>query len=335
MHSGLQFFVIDAFAHSAYSGNPAGVVLRADRLDDAQRVAIAREINAAETAFLTGVDDLSTPPGLRWFTPSREVEFCGHATLAAAHAMREVGLLRSADRGAPRLDAPASPYGPPTIEFQTRFVGRLGLRFEPIPTARERSQPGSGVAAWGADEDGLWWLGAPEAGLEPDNTNPMKTLELLGLRMEDLDPAVPIMRTRDRDLILAVRRFQSLAEMRPNFHGLRDWSERHNLRGFFVTTRDTLTRGTDTHSRFFAPAFAVDEDPVTGSAHGALAALLAQRGLVSFSGETAALHCVQGEPGGRTGLVRALIQRDAGRLRVLIGGRCITTMSGEIRVPGG
>lgn len=326
MPATIRYFVIDAFASQPYSGNPAGVVLHADRLSDSQRGAIAREINAAETSFVTDLGSEARAPGLRWFTPSREVEFCGHATLAAAHAVRESGLLTS-------TNAPAAPFGVATVEFQTRCAGRLALRFEPLAGA-----PAAGFhdTSHGApDHDGLWWLAAPDAGLTPDSTNPMKTVELLGLRMEDLDPAVPIMRTRDRDLILLVRTFQSLAEMRPNFHALRDWSERHDLRGFLVATRDTLTRGTDTHARFFAPAFGVYEDPVTGSAHAALAALLAQRELVSFSGNSAALNCVQGEPGGRTGLLRALIQRDAGRLHVAIGGRCITTMTGELRVPPG
>ena len=86
----VQFRLVDAFAETPFTGNPAGVVLDADRLNDKQMQVVAREINASETAFLRRANDLHRPAILRWFTPTTEVSFCAHATLAAAHAWSEV-----------------------------------------------------------------------------------------------------------------------------------------------------------------------------------------------------------------------------------------------------
>ena len=80
MNDNIPFRLIDAFTATSYGGNPAGVVLVADGLSTEQMQAVAREVNASETAFICGGDDLHRPPRLRWFTPVAEVDLCGHAT---------------------------------------------------------------------------------------------------------------------------------------------------------------------------------------------------------------------------------------------------------------
>jgi PhzF family phenazine biosynthesis protein len=93
----VQLFVVDAFTSVPFTGNPAGVCLLdgdADRAPDAGWMQdVAAEMNLSETAFV----DLSTlgttgEIGLRWFTPTVEVDICGHATLASAHVLFEEGL---------------------------------------------------------------------------------------------------------------------------------------------------------------------------------------------------------------------------------------------------
>ncbi len=83
-------FGIDAFAEKPFSGNPAAVVFIDDGVEDAWRQAVAAEFNLSETAF---VEPRGEAFGLRWFTPSVEVDLCGHATLAAAHALWESGRV--------------------------------------------------------------------------------------------------------------------------------------------------------------------------------------------------------------------------------------------------
>jgi len=79
---------VDAFSGVAFGGNPAAVCLLPEPLDDARMQSIAFELGIAETAYLTPSDDPTTF-GLRWFSPAVEIDLCGHATLASAHALRE------------------------------------------------------------------------------------------------------------------------------------------------------------------------------------------------------------------------------------------------------
>ena len=106
----IRQYQIDAFATRAFEGNPAAVCMLEYWLEDSLLQALAEENNLSETAFFV-------PAGngfrLRWFTPVREVDLCGHATLAAAHVIFE------------HLD-----YAEPVITFETRsgelFVEKHG-----------------------------------------------------------------------------------------------------------------------------------------------------------------------------------------------------------------
>ncbi|TVS07356.1 MAG: PhzF family phenazine biosynthesis protein [Rhodobacteraceae bacterium] len=122
----LSVFVVDAFTDQPFAGNPAAVVPVPQWPEDSLMQSIAAEMNLSETAFIrprpvTGWD-------LRWFAPLHEVDFCGHATLAAAHLLASeygavgpmefhtrVGVLRvTRDGAALRLDIPALPPEPVT-----------------------------------------------------------------------------------------------------------------------------------------------------------------------------------------------------------------------------
>jgi PhzF family phenazine biosynthesis protein len=150
----LPIFQVDAFTDRPFAGNPAGVCLlpagspRAG--DEDWMLAVAREMNLSETAFLVPVPDGF---GLRWFTPVVEVDLCGHATLASAHILYEQGLLASggtarfhtrsgllsAQRRADRieLDFPSQPPAPAeapeglleALAVEPLFVGRNRFDF--------------------------------------------------------------------------------------------------------------------------------------------------------------------------------------------------------------
>lgn len=83
---------VDAFSDAPFGGNPAGVCLLEQPLDEAHMQSIAFELGIAETAFLVP-DDGPTTFGLRWFSPAIEIDLCGHATLASAHALRQWGTV--------------------------------------------------------------------------------------------------------------------------------------------------------------------------------------------------------------------------------------------------
>ena len=88
--SKIQFFQVDSFSDKPFKGNPAGVCLLEKDIPVETMQSIAAEINASETAFLVKrVDGFD----LRWFTPTVEVDLCGHGTLASAHILWQEGVL--------------------------------------------------------------------------------------------------------------------------------------------------------------------------------------------------------------------------------------------------
>jgi predicted PhzF superfamily epimerase YddE/YHI9 len=103
----LDFYQIDSFSDRCFGGNPAAVVPLAQWLPDDVMQAVAQENNLSETAFFVPVGDGFR---LRWFTPTSEVELCGHATLASAYVLYEL------------LD-----YDRPSVSFQT-LSGELTVR---------------------------------------------------------------------------------------------------------------------------------------------------------------------------------------------------------------
>jgi predicted PhzF superfamily epimerase YddE/YHI9 len=107
-----RIFGVDAFTAVPFSGNPAAVCLlepdssAVEWPDEAWMQALAAEMNLSETAFVVPSDDAF---GLRWFTPTSEVQLCGHATLASTHVLWETGTVRQ--------DVP--------VKFGTRWKGPL------------------------------------------------------------------------------------------------------------------------------------------------------------------------------------------------------------------
>ncbi|PRX97826.1 PhzF family phenazine biosynthesis protein [Allonocardiopsis opalescens] len=121
-----RFRVIDAFTDRPFQGNPAAVLVLAEPCDDGWAQRVAAEFNLSETAFAVPLDgDPGADYSLRWFTPAAEVDLCGHATLATAHALAEDGvpgpvrfrtrsgvLTVAAEDGRLWLDFPANPPRP-------------------------------------------------------------------------------------------------------------------------------------------------------------------------------------------------------------------------------
>ena len=116
---------VDAFAESAFSGNPAAVVLLDEAPSDEWMAAVARETNVSDTAFVIREALPDADFRLRWFTPAVEVDLCGHATLASAHCLFEDGV------GAPVRFATRS--GVLTVE--QRSDGSLVMDFPAWPAA--------------------------------------------------------------------------------------------------------------------------------------------------------------------------------------------------------
>lgn len=90
---GQRIVQVDAFADRPFGGNPAAVCVLEEECEAAWMQNVAMEMNLAETAFVKRRGDGSGDYDLRWFTPTTEVDLCGHATLASAHVLWEEGYL--------------------------------------------------------------------------------------------------------------------------------------------------------------------------------------------------------------------------------------------------
>ncbi len=145
-------FQVDAFTDRRFGGNPAAVVVLDEWLPDAVLAAIAAENNLSETAFVVPAGDVMP---LRWFTPTAEIDLCGHATLAAAHVLfgdylpmlkrlrfstrsGELAVARVAlpsGKAGLQLDFPAQPGRP--VALEESMVAALGARPQAAFKARD------------------------------------------------------------------------------------------------------------------------------------------------------------------------------------------------------
>jgi PhzF family phenazine biosynthesis protein len=88
----VKIYQVDAFTNTPFTGNPAGVCVLSQATEPGWMANVAKEMNLSETAFLVPQED---GYNLRWFTPAVEVDLCGHATLASAHILWEIGALQT------------------------------------------------------------------------------------------------------------------------------------------------------------------------------------------------------------------------------------------------
>ncbi|CNI39116.1 phenazine biosynthesis protein PhzF [Yersinia massiliensis] len=141
-----NYFHVDAFVGAGLSGNPAGVYLLKQPLSAEQMQRIAAEINLPETSFVWDEGDKSA---IRWFTPEREVDLCGHGTLAAAHVMFSMvnpGLQDICFRSA---------SGDLYVKRDAENFGRLALNFPSLPP-EQITIPSELNRLLGADIQQVW-----------------------------------------------------------------------------------------------------------------------------------------------------------------------------------
>ena len=256
----LPIYQVDAFTPKLFGGNPAAVCPLEEWLPDDLLQAIAAENNLSETAFYVG---RASRCHLRWFTPGREVDLCGHATLATAHVILNV-LPNEAGQ----------------VVFDTRS-GELTVKRD-------------------GDRLVMDFPSKPPKPCDP----PAGMLEALG--------GEPLEFLRGQYYLAVYGSEAEVGGLKPNFHALSKMDD-----AVIVTAPGDEA---DFVSRFFAPTFGIDEDPVTGSAHCTLVPFWAERQCKSWfdarqiSDRGGELHCE--DRGGR----------------VTIAGQAVLYLAGEITV---
>ncbi len=292
--------LIDAFSDRAFAGNPAGVVLDAAELDEAQMQQMAREINASETVFLVGRGDDDWRA--RYFTPTQEVDFCGHATLALGAALAWAGRVEPAE--------------PPARIALVVPAGDIALDLRP--------HPATGVE--------VTMTQAP-----PRFADFGYRIELLagalGMESYQIPPSWPLglAYTGLWALVVPVVSREAIDAARPDFAALADLN---NKLGAASTHLYTHAGPNKLYCRDFSPAVGVAEDPFTGSAMGATAALLVREDAVDTSPPTTRLEAEQGQALGRPGQARLEVDHgDAGPISVRLTGTAALSLEGRLLVP--
>ena len=297
-----RFLTCDVFTAARFGGNQLAVLPQASGLSDRQMQRIAREFNFSETTFVLPPERGHTRR-LRIFTPAAEVPFAGHPNVGTAFVLATLGELGSLDRPLQiTFEEKAGPV-PITVERRDGLI-RCEL------SAPERLTLGRSIAA-----DIL----ARALSLAPDDivtrTHPPQAASV-GLRflIAELRDRAALQRARPR-----VAGFEALAAdgMPPEVH-------------LYVHSRDEF----DIRARMFAPFDGVPEDPATGSANGALGALLA--GYDPVPSGSFRWRVAQGVEMGRPSLLEVSAEkRDGEVVDARVAGTSVMVSEGNIEVGEG
>ena len=299
-----EIFQVDAFSDRVFGGNPAGVVADASGLSEISMRRLAREMNASETAFVLPADAPGADLRVRFFTPQAEVALCGHATIATFHVLAETGKLVPSADGYIHVNQQTG-AGVLSVEVGRDADGRIVVV---MAQARPDVRPGLDVAK------AAWLLGVPMARI--DATLPPECsytgIWALCIALHDAE-----------NLRMVAPKLDQLAKECPDVDGIYVYA---------VTRRGPEA---EAQARFFgAPRIGIIEDPVTGTAAGALAASLARRGVLGPTG-TGWLHIRQGVEMDRPGEVRAEVTLGPDGHQVKVAGRATTVFRAEVEVPDG
>ena len=297
----IQIHQIDAFTRDRFTGNPAGVVLGADVLSDAEMLAIARELNNADTAFVLAADGVDHDMRVRFFTPRTEAGFIGHATIAAHYVLTR-------RKGTAERIRQRSKTG--IVEIEIRGQGeerRIAIR-----------------------------QGAPPIGRELSDRERLAVLDALALASEDLDRRCPlrIVGTNNTRLMVGVRGTEQLRHLKPDFARLSTLSAQLGASGHFIFTLNPKAPDCLTESRMFCPALGINEDPVSGNAHALLGAYLFAQHLLEPTGDRAAFSAAQGHFVNRPGRIDVELDFKEGALAaVWIIGQAVSIFETEMTLP--
>ena len=261
----LTLYQVDAFTDKLFGGNPAAVIPLKKWIPDELMQQLAMENNLAETVFFVPSKNNKADFDIRWFTPTLEINLCGHATLASAYVIFEILKTKKKKMV---FDSKSG------LLNVTKKKGLLEMDFPSWPPERIAEYP----------EELLASLGNPEiAGVYKNREYMVELMNEGALRK--CNPDFSLMRKVDRMVIIT-----------------------------------SPGKEVDFVSRFFAPNSGIDEDPVTGSAHSQL--------IPFWSNKLGKKKMTAKQLSQRGGTIYCEQKGD----RVVMGGKCVFYMKGEIRL---
>ena len=290
---GYEFQTADVFTDRRFGGNPLAVFPDARGLSSADMQALAREFNLSETTFVLPPKDPANTACVRIFTPASELGFAGHPNVGTALVL-----------------AARAPVRPDAMVFE-EAAGLVPIRFDwsgtpqatldaPQPLTRGASLPASLVAQC---------VGLPAAAVVTRRHPPL----IAGV---------------GTDFVIAEVTAEGLAAAAPDTAAMRDAATRFPVRPIGFPVHLYAADGGVLRTRMFAPLSGIPEDPATGSANAALAALLLS--LDEAAERSWLVH--QGVEMGRPSLLHAGARRAPDGVRSWVGGGAVMVMRGVVEL---
>lgn len=301
-----DYLTVDVFTDRAFAGNPLAVVTDATGLRAELMQAIAAEFNYSESTFVLPPEDPTHTARVRIFTRQNELPFAGHPNVGTAFT-----LARLAERRGQTLG--------PTLLFEE------GAGLAPVDLMRDADAHVIGAT-----------LTAPQPLTLDQQIPPAVVARCVGL-----DPSVvltarhePVVASVGLPFLIAEVSPEAIGRARPDVAAFADAARRFPFKSgrfsihIYARTPDRRD-GADLRARMFSPLGGTMEDPATGSANGALIALLAS--LEATADGVLALDVLQGVEMGRPSLLTTGAEKKAGAVtRVRVGGRCAPVMEGTL-----
>lgn len=230
----IDAYLVNSFTCNESGGNPAGVVLQADNLTNQDKLKIAKHIGFSETAFVSKDDEADF--NVSFFTVTEEVDFCGHATLAAFSTLYRQGVVSEGQY------------------VQRTKAGILNVAIEANGRITMSQKLPERITAFNCE------VISELIGLEPS------ILDSTQLPIELVSTGLP-------DIIVPVP-YGYLDKIKVNESLLIEFSKTHNVVSLHAFELNEKGSELTANCRNFAPLFGISEESATGSASGALACYL-------------------------------------------------------------
>ncbi|MFN8376615.1 MAG: PhzF family phenazine biosynthesis protein [Anaerolineae bacterium] len=298
----LPYHLVDVFTDRAFGGNQLAVFTDGRGIASETMQQLAKELNLSEITFVLPPDDPNNHYRVRIFTPATEMPMAGHPTVGTSFVLaREKLIDTSGSHVTIRLEEKVGTI-PVALDLNDGLPTLIAMQ-QPLPTF------GSIYQNWQAIAD------------------------MLSITLEDFDAAYPlqVVSCGVPFLFVPLKTLQAVQKVRLRIdvweRALRDFETPH----VFVFTRETATAEGTVHSRMFAPALGIAEDPATGAASGPLGCYLVQHKIISAN--PAVIISEQGFEMGRPSIIRIEIESMGGDItRVGVGGQCVYMGAGFIAV---
>lgn len=288
-----NFRVYKAFTNEKFKGNPAGIVFLDETIEVEKMQKIAKELGYPETVFIFLKDRKNIR--VRFFTPKEEINLCGHATIAYSTALVEEGIWK--------LKEGENYFYPETN------LGKLPILIEKCN-----------------DEIKIMMYQAKPSVQELEIENiEQKILKALRIKDEDLNRNIKIVKayTGVWDIMIPIKNREVLNRIIPDFECIKEISQKTETISFHLFAIEE----SKIYARNLAPIVDIYEEAATGTSNGALGYYLYKLGLLKNNAE---LKIIQGESLGRKSVILVKIKDEIDRLDVLVGGKAVNFIKGQI-----